>query len=37
MLKQLKLFYFFYETDVINNTTSISSNSGDTKNKSYID
>lgn len=34
MLKQLKLFYFFYETDVINNTTSISS---DTKNNSYID
>jgi hypothetical protein len=37
MLKQLKLFYFFYETDVINNTTSISSDYSDTKNKSYID
>ena len=37
MLKQLKLFYFFYETDVINNTTSISSNYSDTKNNSYID
>ena len=38
MLKQLKLFYYFYETKIINNTTDTSDYTKDTyKNISFID